>query len=169
MNFTAPWDNTVKGLTCGVIALLAVIYAVVYVAMRRAGAEEIGWVSYLVLGVFVLIVAGAYAFAPRGFRIVGGEVHIVRPLGPIRIPLREVQEVRRLDRSEIGGAIRTMGSGGLFGFYGFFRNKRLGNFRMYVTDRSRLVLLRANGTFVLSPDRPDVFVETVRSYVGQSG
>jgi hypothetical protein len=53
------------------------------------------------------------------------------------------------------GSIRTFGNGGLFGFIGLFRNKKLGRYRAFATDEKNAVVLRfATHTLVITPEQP---------------
>jgi hypothetical protein len=62
-------------------------------------------------------------------------------------------------------SIRTFGNGGFFSFTGYFRNKQLGAYRAFMTDRRRAVVLRFRSTvIVISPDRPEEFVSTISQY-----
>ncbi|MDZ7374511.1 MAG: PH domain-containing protein [candidate division KSB1 bacterium] len=164
MTFGAPWGRDVKWITWLVVAVLTVV-AVVMVVVERQALEEkeakIG--AYAGVGGVLLVLLVVSAFAPRGYRVTAGYVEVLRPIGTVRIPLVEVTEVRRIEKKELS-AMRLAGSGGFFGYYGAYRNRALGSFRMYVTDLSRAVLLRGKKSVVVSPDRPDVFVEVVRSY-----
>jgi hypothetical protein len=64
-------------------------------------------------------------------------------------------------------SIRTFGNGGFFSFSGFYRNKLLGAYRAFVTDRHQTVVLRYGGrTVVVSPSSPEEFAhEFVSSHV----
>jgi hypothetical protein len=60
------------------------------------------------------------------------------------------------------GSIRLFGNGGLFSFTGLYRNKKLGNYRAFVNDWHKCVILRfAKRTIVVSPNDPDGFVAVV--------
>ena len=161
MDFSAPWDRTVKLVTGVVLAVLVGVGVMLYVTFRSVEASDLGLAALELLLLGILLVS--YLLAPRGYRIEGGALLIRRPIGPVRIPIGRIRRVEKLPPEAIKGAVRTFGNGGLFGFYGRFRNKRLGSFRMYVTDRSRLVLVEADHLYVLSPDRPDMFVETLQA------
>lgn len=161
MDFSAPWDRTVRLVTGVVLAVLVGVGVMLYVTFRSVEASDLGLAALELLLLGILL--ASYLLAPRGYRIEGGALLIRRPIGPVRIPIGRIRRVEKLPPEAIKGAVRTFGNGGLFGFYGRFRNKRLGSFRMYVTDRSRLVLVEADHLYVLSPDRPDMFVETLQA------
>jgi hypothetical protein len=56
-------------------------------------------------------------------------------------------------------SLRTFGNGGFFSFSGFYRNRRLGAYRAFVTDLKRTVVLRfLTRTIVVSPAAPEQFV-----------
>ncbi|HET6527529.1 MAG TPA: PH domain-containing protein, partial [Balneolaceae bacterium] len=60
--------------------------------------------------------------------------------------------------------IRIWGIGGLFGFIGYFRNSRLGNYKAYSTSNKRSVILDVNGKkVVVSPDSPSGFIKAVKA------
>ena len=64
-----------------------------------------------------------------------------------------------VDSAATVGSLRTFGIGGLFGYIGRFRNRRIGGYTAYVTDALNSVVLRfPDKTFVLSPDDPQAFV-----------
>ena len=61
------------------------------------------------------------------------------------------------------GSIRLFGNGGVFCFIGYYRNAILGNYRAYVTDYAKSVILEFGGRKILvSPDDPEAFVEALR-------
>ena len=62
-------------------------------------------------------------------------------------------------------SIRVFGNGGLFAVTGIYRNRKLGTYRAYVTDRKLSVVLRtrAGKSIVVSPERPEAFLATLRA------
>ena len=161
MDFNAPWDGTVKLVTGLVVFTLVGVGVVLYVTFSAAEVKGFALLALELLLVAILV--GSYLLAPRGYRVEADAVLIRRPIGPIRIPIDRIKRIEKLPPEAIKKAVRTFGNGGLFGVYGHFRNSRLGSFRMYVTDHSKLVLLEADHVYVLSPDRPEVFVEAVQA------
>ena len=86
---------------------------------------------------------------------------IDRLLGSVEIPLATIQSAEILEAGRLAGSLRTLGSGGLFGYYGRFRNQVLGRYRMYATRGDGYVLIRASQSFVLTPDSPGRFIEAI--------
>ncbi|WP_373812815.1 PH domain-containing protein, partial [Porphyromonas loveana] len=54
---------------------------------------------------------------------------------------REEVEVAPIGKEALSGSIRTFGNGGLFGYAGFFRNKALGSYRMYIKRMKDLAVI----------------------------
>jgi hypothetical protein len=97
----------------------------------------------------------AWAMAPRGVVVGGGELLVLRRAWPaLRVPLAVVGEAAPLDT--LGKrAIRLFGVGGFFGSYGLFSTAALGRFHLYATRRGQAVIVRRTGgqlPLVVTPD-----------------
>ena len=118
------------------------------------------WLALLPLAI-ILICA---VFTVRGYSITNNALLIDRLFWTTRIPLTEFQSAK-FDPDATRGSIRTFGNGGFFSFTGYFRSKELGSYRAFMTDRRRAVVLRfLDRVVVVSPDRPQDFVETISMY-----
>lgn len=162
MRFPAPKDRVVLLVTgFAALVLVAVVAVVGYAAAHALGPLEtgIGWAVGL-LGATILGVA--WGLAPRGYSLEGSTLRVDRPLRPVVIRLAEVREAALLPEGAARGALRVGGSGGLFGFYGWFWGRTLGGFRMYASRTSRLVRVDTREErFVLSPEPPERFLEAL--------
>jgi hypothetical protein len=113
-------------------------------------------------GIGALIIVLSWAWAPRGYAIGDGWVTVQRPVGSVRIPLAGIREARPAASADLGGCIRLMGSGGVFGYYGLFRTSKLGNCRWFVTDKSKAVVVFTSArTLVLSPADTEGFLRAL--------
>ena len=113
------------------------------VLMRIDG--TLGWVvwsKYAVLLILLVSLVGVAGYMPLRLRADGERMAVGRLFGALKIPLSEVEEARMIPKSYLDGTIRTFGSGGMCGYFGRFRNKRLGSFTMYATNLSHLVWVR---------------------------
>jgi hypothetical protein len=161
-HFRAPWSKSLMvASTFATLVCLGVSYALWTLPLRGGSAESLRfWLSLLPLAV-ILICA---FFAVRGYSIEDGEIAIHRLLWATRVSLRELQAVH-FDPAATHGSIRTFGNGGFFSFSGYFRNKELGSYRAFMTDRRRAVVLRfATSVIVVSPDPPEDFVNMISQY-----
>jgi hypothetical protein len=105
----------------------------------------------------VLILGITWALAPRAYEVDGHALVVHRGLGRVSLPLGEIRACR-VDPSAMDRSWRLMGSGGLFGFFGLFRNARLGTYRAFATDPKQAVVIEAVGKpWVLTPAEPASF------------
>jgi hypothetical protein len=118
------------------------------------------WLGLLTLAIILL----SALFTVRGYSITNDALLIDRLFWTTRIPLTELQSVK-FDPAATHRSIRTFGNGGFFSFTGHFRNKELGSYRAFMTDRRRAVVLRFPASvIVISPDRPEDFVNRISQY-----
>ena len=154
MTYQAPWSRSVRVITIGVTALLLVVGALIPTPAVKIMLW--GMIPFFAL------------FAVRGYELEGGELVIVYPLRRKRVSLRGLRDVHA-DPEAMKRSIRTFGNGGLFGFTGWFHNSTLGSYRAWVTDPHRAVVLDLpDKPVVVSPDRPNLFVDEVASRTGLS-
>lgn len=157
-DFSAPWSTSLKVMTAISVAILA---GLPLVGVTTGPREEPIW-QIAMIGLPLSILLGALPFMVRGYHV-ENSVLTVRRLGwSSRIPLDGL-ETAEVDPEAMKGSIRTFGNGGLFCFAGRFRNARLGTYRAWATDPTLAVVLKfPDRTLVVSPDRPDRFVEAIR-------
>jgi Bacterial PH domain len=99
-----------------------------------------------------------------GCAITNDTILVERLFWTTRVPLNGLKSVV-FDPDATRRSIRIFGNGGFFSFTGYFRNKELGSYRAFMTDRRRAVVLRfLDRVVVVSPDRPQDFVETISVY-----
>lgn len=117
------------------------------------------WHAAAVVGVLIILVMVWTLFAaPLGISSDGYCIAIHHPIGRTVIPRQTIRSVIRIDQSELAGSIRMFGSSGFFGYYGFFHNRRLGMYRMYITRKEDLVLISTyNRNYVVNCSDLDIF------------
>jgi hypothetical protein len=155
--FPMSWSTGLR-VTSGLFVAVLVAALVLPVLLG----PRTGPVAWLLLAALAVTLP-TWALAPRGLAVGGAQLLVERRAWrPVRIPLSSIEEVGELPPGLARGSLRIGASGGAFGYYGRFRNAALGTYRMYATRTERLVLLRGGGaTWLVSPDRPEAFVEAV--------
>lgn len=150
--FKAPWDWLLILMTSGVtILLLGLNY------------YTPGIVSTLITWSIIL---GALGFGIFGYHIEDKQLKILRLGWSKNIDLSEIISVEFKPHA-MTGSVRTFGIGGLFGYVGYFRNSILKSYKAYVTHLGKTVVLRTKeGEIVVSPDDPEVFVTSIKSFLG---
>lgn len=145
MNFSAHYDRTAKIVSAVVAGFLLMTAAVLH-----------NWLVGVTLPAVMLL---AYAFSPRGYAITAESITIRRLVGDVRVKTAAVRYARRASADDMRGCVRLIGSGGLFGYYGWFRTDELGKSHWYVTDRNTGVIVwTSDQVIVLSPGDPDRFL-----------
>ena len=163
--FRAPWSITTWIVTIAALLVVVVIFTGILKAILTEqiyNKQTQAWL-FLVWVIPLTIIVLTVLFAPVKYTITNSMI-IVNRLGPnVLIPIESIEEIRRLQKKELGIALRLFGSGGFFGGYGLFYTSRLGIFNAYVTNRETLVFIKCdNGKkILLSPERPEEFLGIV--------
>ena len=160
-HFRAPWGKSLMvASTFATLVCLGVTYAMWTLPMDGSLAPLRLWLGLLPLAVIL----ACALFMVRGYSIENGTLLIDRLFWKTHVSLRELRSVK-FDATATNRSIRTFGNGGFFSFTGYFRNKELGSYRAFMTDRRRAVVLRfPSSVVVISPDRPEDFVNTIAPY-----
>lgn len=158
--YTVPfvWDKTLWAMTFACFALWIGLsgWFVFQIFTTDNDSAMIG--SLIILNVvFIPTILACEGLAPQRLEI--GESHIVilRRYKSVVINREEIKSVQPLSKSDMRGAIRTCGVGGLFGYFGHYYSNRLGSFKLYATSFKHLFLIKLwNGkSVVFSCDEPD--------------
>jgi len=139
--------------------VIIVVFALPYIAMTEPPAPW--WVHCLVQVVVPAVFAVASLFCVRGYTVKGRELWVQRLFWQTRVPLQGLKKAH-VDSTAMKGSFKTAGNGGFLAFSGWFRSKKLGNFRAYVTDPDRCVVMEfQKRKIVVSPDDPEAYVEAL--------
>jgi len=114
---------------------------------------------------FVAVLMLPLAFSPAGYALGAHDLAVTRRAArPLLFPLVGLAAARTtaMPRSR-----RRLGSGGLFGWWGWFSNRHWGRFKVYATDRRRGVLLEWPGyKLFVSPADPEALCRAVLARSG---
>jgi hypothetical protein len=164
MRFAAPWDRTLR-VTTAVLVCAAGIGAVLLLRLAATTETPVATAAGIAIaGAIGATFVAAWALAPAGYAVEAGRLRIERPLRAIEIPFASIRAATALPDGALSGAARIAGSGGLFGYYGRFWNRRLGAFRLYARRRIGLVVIDTDrDRFVLSPEPAGRFLDALPS------
>lgn len=159
ISFTCPWSLGVTLITAIIIIILV---ASTYFIWTDDFPSSMLWLKYTLIIVFIATIIGGLGYMPIRLIIENDKIILHRLFGAINIPINDIIEIKAITSSETAFSIRVFGSGGLFGYLGKFKNKKLGYYTMYATDINELILIRtARKTYVFSCRNRDEFIESV--------
>lgn len=104
----------------------------------------------------------------RAFGLGPDGLTIHRVLRPYRIPLEEIETVRS-DPEPPAATFHLWALNGFYGLHGTFWSRKLGRFRIYVTNDDNLVeiVTRDGGHVYVSPDDREGFLARLNSLLGE--
>lgn len=161
-----PLAGMSGGMALATWGFLALALAVPAGMFLLAPPNLVTWVAplfaALVWGVFALI---WFAMRPRRFDVAADGVWIVWPTRSKLVPVEAIESAEIIPKRRLGVVWRLFGAAGVFGAFGLFRCRSLGQFDLYSSRGTGLVLIRRAGRrpLIVTPDSPDAFVEAVRS------
>ncbi len=165
--FSVSLDKRAKMFTALGIVLFVVIFYPIFTDPK--GNPETKTLSLILIFVLLLLTyLIPYLFHPVKYVIDDEKLIIKRPLKPYIIELKEIKKIEPLDDDALKGKIRVFGSGGAFGYFGKFRNKRFGTMIFFATRLSNYVhILTIDGkNIILTPDEREDFVNTITNKIG---
>lgn len=157
--FAAPRGTKVTVITILTLAILAGVTVLLARVVPGAGP---GWLLPLLVFGLVALVGVTGLFTVRGYDIDGRTLTIRRLLWGTDIDLEGLRSVEH-DPAALRWSLRLLGNDGLFAITGWFRNRKLGLFRAFVSAPRYAVVLRFDDrTLVISPEDPERFVRLMR-------
>lgn len=156
--FRAPWGGALTAVS--VLSTLLLVGASVLCLSVLPSELEFTRLAAAVLP--LLVVLCCLPFMVRGYALTDRELVIQRLGWTTRWPLAGLTAAE-VDPDALKKSIRLWGNGGLFSFCGWFRNRKLGLYRLFATDPKRCVVLKWGArTVVVTPDQPAEFVSEIR-------
>jgi len=164
--FKAPWGTFLKVMTA--IALIILLGCSTAGILGISGILNINLAEYSLLWIIAMIGIPALTviltlfFIIRKYEIQDNKLLIYR-LGWKKVIDLSNLETAEFDPKAVKGSIRLFGNGGLFAFSGIYRNKKLGNYRIFATDFKKSVVLKTKEKiYIVTPENPENFVEKVK-------
>jgi hypothetical protein len=165
LRFPAPWSTGLKVMSAVCVVLMLLVSGLAGMMPGPTGVQR---TLLLFLGPVGMLLAAL--FVVREYEVAPGQLSIRRLFWNTRIPLVPLVRVE-VDPRALSGSIRIGGNGGFFSFTGWYYNRRLGRYRMLVTDLRRPVVLHFadRRPVVVSPGDPGAFAHVVRRCSGLPG
>lgn len=154
-NYSASLDKASLIITfCIGLLFSALLYFNLTKIPQAAGNAEILMTLILSSLLMLVIFAGSYLYHVTAYQLTTTDLIIRRPLTDKSIPLSQVIGVEVPSKKQMSYTMRIFGNGGVFGYFGKFRNDHFGKMTWFVTQRKNYLALRlANEQIlIISPD-----------------
>ncbi len=117
--------------------------------------------AYIFAGVIVFICAMSLFYTPMSVSVTANSLNVNRSLRVKSIPFDEIESIRLCPPTM--GERRVCGSGGWFGYWGWFHDRELGRYFAYYGKSSDcfLVRLRNGRSYVIGCQNPQTIVDEV--------
>ncbi|MCD6062347.1 MAG: hypothetical protein K0R82_258 [Flavipsychrobacter sp.] len=162
--FSAKWDN-MNMLITGSVLLLTAGLIVYYFIDPQAHEKHL-------IAVAILLIAELFTWLSSPTKYTTDETQIIahRRGDNLNITYSSIEKIERIYKGTLGFGIRLFGSGGLFGYLGIFTYPTTGRVNMVCTNKATMVLITTKkGKTMLSPDDPEVFIESIQHYLSKEG
>lgn len=155
MEYKATLDLKAKIIT-GFVAVLFFGITVYNINLIGINADDPTQTTILVLTTVLIISIFLFCFLYRPLRYVVGydKVIVKRPIKDFTIEVNNIKDAFLPSKESMKWTIRIFGNGGLFGYFGSFRNGTYGGMTWYATRTSNylIIVTKDNDKIVLTPD-----------------
>ena len=156
--YTLPfrWSKAVWAITLlyyiGAVVLIGMLIRLLFGGAIFAGIVALIIATPIVVGIVVY----CEGYSPQRLEISASQITILRRYNSITILRSAIVSIRPLQKKDMSWTINLGGCGGLYGYFGSFRNRQLGEFTLYATAMDNLYLITlSNGQkVVIGCDEP---------------
>ena len=135
------WSRTVWVITFGfyIVAVAVIGLLIATIAQGAVAAGVIGLV--IALPIFIAIALYTEGYSPQRLEVSASQITILRRYNSVTIPRSAILSITPLTKQDMHWTTSMGGCGGLYGYFGTFTNRRLGQFTMYATAMENLYLI----------------------------
>ncbi len=107
----------------------------------------------------------SYLLSPKIYYLQGGQFIIEKVMGKkIKIPISEIEGIFAVEDFYKLKPVRSIGNGGLFGYYGIYTTKDYGNINCQLTRLKRILIIKSEkGYYAISPAKTERLFELFKS------
>ena len=162
MEYKATLDLKSKIITgfCGVLFAGISIYNIKLIDFKSDELAQpviLLLTTILVLSIFIF----CYLYRPLKYVVDTNRVIVKRPIKDLIIEFSNIKHAFLPTRESMKWTIKTFGNGGLFGYFGSFRNQTYGGMTWYATRTGNylIIVTKDNNKIVLTPDDTEMIKE----------
>ena len=157
-------DTIVTTIIYAIIIIASLLYLYNEYTNTDSRLKRIGAIAIAIF----LVIADIYltSMTPLYVKYSESEIYIKNIIGRKVIPYTEITSIECIEPTTISRSTRRMASDGAGGYVGLFNNKTLGNYYMYATQHSELVLITTNDKkVVFNCHKRDDLVEYIKDKI----
>ena len=154
------WETQV--IIMSIVFTLIMVASIVYLCWGISFKEKPLESSARLLITIFIVLAGVslMTLTPIWVKYDEEGISIKKVVGKKKIAYENITSIETVTPGVISGSVRKRASGGAGGYVGEFKNKTLGLYMMYATEKKDLVLLRCtDGIFVFNCKKRDELVQ----------
>lgn len=129
------------GTDVTIISALIIIFTIVLSFSLLTKLSGYLWLRIGVVLLLVLPLIYAITLAPIHIGVAENCIYVKKIIGKVSVPINEVVAIEKIDKSFLSGSIRH-GSGGFFGYFGKFKNNKIGKYNMQITETKNLIIVK---------------------------
>jgi len=155
MEYKVSLDNTSKAVTTFVVIICATLaYLILSTSFRQPGIWSPILGSFFGIVFPCAVLFGPYYFKPLKYIVSENKIIVKRLFKDVIIEVGQIKKISLVQRETMKNTLRAMGNGGVFGYYGKFRNPVFGDMRWYATRTDNFVVIETEDSekIVLTPD-----------------
>ena len=135
------WSRTVWVITFGFFILAVAVIGLLIAAIAQ-GSVVAGVIGLVIaLPIFVAIALYTEGYSPQRLEVSASQITVLRRYNSVTIPRSAIISITPLTKQDMRWTTSMGGCGGLYGYFGTFSNRRLGQFTMYATTMENLYLI----------------------------
>ncbi len=159
IEYKSPWGTALYIMSAVSVIIMLGIPLIILIIERN------DWPIFNIIFILLpLMLIITVLFTIRGYILTPDVLFVKRLIWKTRIDLSDLVGVE-VDPQAMEKSIRTFGNGGMFSFTGYYRNKKLGSYRAFVTNPKLSVILKfSNRTILITPNNPVDFTNTIKQY-----
>lgn len=140
------------------VTIMTVVVCLIFVGLSFVA--EDAHIPVILFASIGIVFIGALYYSPVAVTVDRRKVTIRRLLTPKHIA---VQDIARVSLFQSTMDVRISGSGGFFGYYGWFRNREIGKYFAYIGKwkDTFLIELKSGRKYVVSCNQPEVIVKCI--------
>ena len=125
--------------------VLALVLPVVACGPLFIFEEELGWLPWVIMLLTMTpVYVVTWLYAPRTLMLDRNTLTIGRRVQPVEISFGDIRRVERVESKVVRRAMRTVGNGGLWAYTGRYYHRAVGNYQLFATELSNLVLIETD-------------------------